>query len=66
MYEEQKDFCAIRKNSWHTAWTMSVYGGRNAMFFEIFFEIGPDVPLSEKYKNISHLQQGMPNHFSET
>jgi hypothetical protein len=35
-------------------------------FPKFVFEIGPDVPLSEKYKNIGHLQQGMPDHPSET
>jgi len=34
-------------------------------FSKIFFEIGPDVPLSEKNKKIGHLQQGIPENLSE-
>jgi len=66
MYEEQKDFCAIRKNSWHTAWTMSVYGGRNAVLFEICFWNWSWCTTFGKVKIIGHLQQGMPDHLSET
>jgi hypothetical protein len=38
-YEEKKEtkFSVIKKNCWTTVWMISIYGGRHAVLFEIYF-----------------------------
>jgi hypothetical protein len=36
-YEEQKKNSITRKNCWPTVWMMSMYGGRHAVLFGIYF-----------------------------